>query len=91
MTATDNPTVAANTTAENAACPAARTRKYRPVNAGVSFTPAAAPTSRPDTHHRLLYTAHMAPEHQEDVDLPVVERAPKGSIQMAIAVHAIAA
>ena len=48
-----------NTTAENTAAPHRRApTKYSPETAGVSFTPAARPTSSPDNHHRVLYTAY---------------------------------
>ena len=50
--------VARNTTAENTAVPHRRApTKYSPPIAGVSFTPAAVPSSSPDSHHRVLNTA----------------------------------
>nr|CRL67680.1 hypothetical protein CPGR_00543 [Mycolicibacterium malmesburyense] len=50
--------VARKTAAEKATAPHRRApRKYSPDTAGVSFNPAATPTSNPDTHHRVLYTA----------------------------------
>ena len=57
-TSQDSATVAANTTTEHAAAAQRRIpRKYSPATAGVSLTPAASPTSNPESHHRLLYTA----------------------------------
>ena len=82
----------AKTTAENAAARTwRRPSRYRPVMAGVSFTPASSPTSPPASHHCGLVAATSTPSTRKTLTCPKLSVVRTGSNHAPTAVHSTAA